>query len=91
MSVYNSKYTGAQIETRLDQIDTLPIKLTAQTLPAGSTSVTFIDNSITTDSTIIPYVSQYGIAPITITVSQGTAILTFSPQAESLSVYIRVW
>lgn len=65
-------------------------KLSAQTLSAGSTTLTFTDTSITTTSTIDIYADVYGIAPTEVTVTTGQAVLTFDPQQSSVSVYLYV-
>ena len=63
-------------------------KLTAQTLTVGSTTLTFTDASITTDSTVEAYASVYGIAPTNIAVTTGQAVLTFKAQQTAISVYL---
>jgi hypothetical protein len=65
-------------------------KLTAQTLAVGSTTLTFSDASITTDSTIEIYASVYGVAPTAVTVTTGQAVLTFDAQESAVSVYLIV-
>ena len=65
-------------------------KLSAQTLSAGSTTLTFADASITTTSTIDIYADVYGIAPSDVTVTTGQAVLTFDPQQSAISVYLYV-
>ena len=64
--------------------------LTAQTLAVGSTTLTFTDNSITTNSRIIPFSSKWGVSPTDITITTGQAVLTFNAQSEAISVYINV-
>ena len=66
-------------------------RLAAQTLSAGSTSMTFSDASITSNSTIEVYADAYGVAPSEITVTTGQAVLTFAAQESAISVYIAVW
>lgn len=65
-------------------------KLTAQTLSVGSTTLTFSDASITTDSTIEIFASVYGVAPESVTVTTGQAVLTFDAQESAISVYLIV-
>ena len=65
-------------------------KLTAQTLSVGSTTLTFSDASITTDSTIEIFASVYGVAPTAVTVTTGQAALTFDAQESAVSVYLIV-
>lgn len=84
----------AQIETLDAENQTLTNlvgkKTTAQTLAAGSTSLTFTDSSITTASTIRCFVSKYGIAPTDIVVTAGQAVLTFDAQTSAISVYLMI-
>ena len=63
-------------------------RLAAQTLSAGSTTLTFSDNSITNNSTIIPRVSKWGVAPTNIVITTGQAVLTFDEQDSAISVYL---
>lgn len=63
-------------------------RLSAQTLAVGSTTLTFTDSSITTNSTILPRVSKWGVAPTDITVTTGQAVLTFDEQDSAISVYL---
>ena len=65
-------------------------KLAAQTLTVGSTTLTFADASITTDSTIEIFASVYGVAPESVTVTTGQAVLTFDVQESAVSVYLIV-
>ena len=66
-------------------------RLTAQTLTAGSTTLTFTDSAITTNSTIVPYASVWGISPTAVTVTTGQVVLTFDAMQEAISAYIEVW
>lgn len=76
-------------ESDIETINTfIGKRLPAQTLAAGSTSLTFTDSSITTASTIEPYASVYGVAPKNITVTSGRAVLTFKAQQTAVSVYL---
>lgn len=63
-------------------------KLTA-TLEAGTTSVSFSDESITTSSLIDVYTST-GIAPTAFTVSTGSLTLTFASQASDVGVAVLI-
>lgn len=65
-------------------------RLAAQTLATGSTTLTFSDASITTDSTIEIFASVYGVAPESVTVTTGQAVLTFDAQESAVSVYLIV-
>lgn len=62
--------------------------LAAQTLAAGSTTLTFSDSSITTNSTIEEFYSVRGIAANDVTVTTGQAVMTFDPLDVAVSVYL---
>jgi hypothetical protein len=62
-------------------------ELTA-TLTAGSTTLTFTDASITTNSTVDVYTSVYGVNPEKMTVSNGSLTLTFEEQATNIGVKV---
>lgn len=65
-------------------------RLASQTLTAGNTQLTFNDESITTNSSIIPFASVYGIAPISMVVSTGSVVVTFNAQSSDISCYVIV-
>ena len=65
-------------------------KLTA-TLSAGSTTVTFTDDSIGNSSLIDVYSDPFGINPISATQTGTTATLTFDPQDSNVTIGIMVW
>lgn len=60
------------------------------TLSAGSTSITLLDTSITTNSNIDVYTSIFGVNPTAITVSAGSITLTFTAQQTDLGVKVRI-
>jgi hypothetical protein len=60
------------------------------TLTAGQTSITLLDASITTTSTIDIYVSEYGIQPTNAVVATGSITLSFLAQVSDISVKVRV-
>lgn len=60
------------------------------TLTAGQTSLTISDNRITTDSLLDIYTSIYGVSPTAVTVSAGSAVLTFEAQASNMDVAINI-
>lgn len=62
-------------------------KLTS-TLTTGSTSITFSDAAIHTTSMIDIYVDTWGVAPLNVTVAEGTATLTFDEQESDVSVML---
>lgn len=61
------------------------------TLNAGSTSIEFEDEGITTDSWIIPFTSVYGVSPTNITTINGKCTLTFESQDNDITVGVRVY
>lgn len=65
-------------------------KLTA-TLSAGSTTVTFTDDSIGNSSLIDVYSDPFGINPISATQTGTTVTLTFDPQVSNVTIGIMVW
>lgn len=87
-------YGAAEINAQNQEINDINTfigkKLAAQTLSAGSTSLTFTDSSILTTSTIEPYTDKWLVSPITITVADGSCTLTFKAQQSALSVYLIV-
>lgn len=60
------------------------------TLPAGQTSITLSDASITTNSTIDYYTDVFGVNPTNIVVATGSVTLTFNTQNTNLGVKVRV-
>lgn len=60
------------------------------TLFAGSTSIGFLDEAITTSSVIDIYTDKYGVSPDSVTVSTGRIDMTFPEQASDLGVKVRV-
>lgn len=84
----------ARVDDTETDIETINIfigkKLPAQTLAAGSTSLTFTDASITASSTIEPRVNKWGVSPTDITVVNGSATLTFKVQQQPVDVYLIV-
>lgn len=60
------------------------------TLTAGSTTITFSDVSISSNSTIDVYTDVFGVNPTDITVATGSVTLTFASQADDLGVKVRI-
>lgn len=89
---HGSYYGAAEVNAvngAINDINTfIGKKLPAQTLAAGTTSITFTDESITTTSVIEPYTDKWLVSPITITVSSGSCTLTFKSQSSALSVFL---
>ena len=66
------------------------VRLPAQTLAVGSTSLTFQDSSIKADSTVYPFNNKWGVAPYDVVVTTGQAVLLFEPLEIAVSFYIVV-
>jgi hypothetical protein len=60
------------------------------TLTAGQTSITLLDASITTTSTIDIYCDAFGVQPTNAVVTTGQIVLTFLAQASDLNVKVRI-
>lgn len=60
------------------------------TLEAGETTLTFVDSSITTSSTIDFYTDVFGVNPTNVVVSTGQIVLTFESRASDLDVKVRI-
>jgi len=56
------------------------------TLTAGTTSVTFTNEAITSSAWIDYYTSQFGVNPTSISVSTGSATLTFPANQNDITV-----
>lgn len=76
-------------KTLNDTKEDAPTELTS-TLSVGSTSVTFSNAAITTSSLIDIYTDTYGVNPTAVSVSTGSATLTFTAQGSAVSVKILV-
>ncbi len=72
------------------QVDSLTGKWLSAVLLTGNTSLTILDDSITTSSILDFYTDIYGVSPITITVSAGQIIMTFDIQAIDMNVKVKV-
>lgn len=68
----------------------LPVKTAPQTLTAGSTTLTFSNAAITSNSTIVPYVSVLNLPPKAITVTTGQAVVEYEAQSSDISVYLEI-
>ena len=65
-------------------------KVLTATLTAGQTSVTFSDSCILESSDYEVKTTVYGVAPNTVTITQGQAVLAFDPQANDMGVKLVV-
>ena len=68
----------------------VPYKELQGTLTAGQTSITFTDKVITSSRSIDYFTSIYGVIPTSITVTTGSAVLTFDEQASDMVVKVRI-
>jgi hypothetical protein len=80
--------TSTQTMKKILSANLVGKKLAAQTLAAGSTTLTFTDASITTNSTIEEYYSIRGVSATDVVVTNGQAVMTFDPLDTALSVYL---
>lgn len=69
---------------------TVPYRELQGILSAGQTSITFTDDIINTGRTIDYFTSIYGVTPVSIVVSSGSAVLTFKTQASDMEVKVRI-
>ncbi len=60
------------------------------TLFAGSTTIGFLDEEITTSSVIDIYTDTYGINPVSVVVVAGRITLTFEAQDSDIGVKVRI-
>ena len=83
------KWDGSVIDGRGNKIS--PTILTSTTISASTTSYTFTDNAITADSVIDIYDTIFGFSPTGITVSSGSATITFPAQASTHTIKLFVY
>lgn len=88
----STTYSSAKILSVINAaISDLTFTEKSGTLTAGSTSIEFTDESITTDSWIIPFTSVFGINPTNIITINGKCTLSFDVQANDITVGVRVY
>lgn len=75
------------IETALDGKENKPVEVTG-TLVAGNTTVTLVDQRLTTTGTYEYYTDVYGVAPTDVVVSAGSVALTFEARQSNLGVKV---
>jgi len=68
-----------------------PTVLTSTTISAATTSYTFTDAAITVDSVIDIYDTIFGFSPTGITVTTGSATITFPAQASTHTIKLFVY
>ena len=83
------KWDGSVIDGNGNKIS--PTILTSSTISAATTSYTFSDASITADSVIDIYDTIFGFAPTAMTVSAGSATITFPAQSSSHTIKLFVY
>lgn len=84
----NKTWSSLKIDTELSSRPS--VTTLSGSLPAGSTSVTISDNSITLNSFIDVYVDVDGVYPKTKTVTSGRIVLTFDAQSAAVNIRVRV-
>ena len=62
-----------------------------QTLTAGQTSLSFVNELITVNSTYDIYSSAWGVMPDAVSVINGELDMTFTAQAADVTVKLRIW
>lgn len=84
----NLKTTSKFVEGAINELYGLVL---TTTLTAGTTTVTFSDASITTDSTLDDiWTSVFGLFPTNAVFATGSLTLTFSAQASDIGVKVRI-
>lgn len=83
------KWDGSVIDGNGNKIS--PTILTSSTISASTTSYTFSDASITTDSVIDIYDTIFGFSPTGMTVSTGSCTITFSAQSSTHTIKLFVY
>ena len=83
------KWNGDVIDGSGNKIS--PTILESTTISASTTSYTFTDNAITADSVIDIYDTIFGFAPTAMTVSAGSATITFPAQSSSHTIKLFVY
>lgn len=87
------------IEQLGDSFDTIDTVLKAKadaptivtgTLASGQTSLTLNNSAIKTTSVVDVYTDVYGVAPVSVTVTNGSAVLTFESRSSALNVRLEV-
>lgn len=68
-----------------------PTVLTSTTISAATTSYTFLHSSIKSDSVIDIYDDIFGFSPTGITVTTGSAVITFPAQASTHTIKLFVY
>ena len=83
------KWNGDVIDGSGNKIS--PTILTSTTISAATTSYTFTDAAITTDSVIDIYDDIFGFSPTGITVTTGSAVITFPAQASTHTIKLFIY
>lgn len=68
----------------------VPYKELQGILFAGQTSITFMDNVINANRAIDYFPSIYGVAPTSITVTNGSVVFTFNEQENDMILKVRI-
>ncbi|MCM1102518.1 MAG: hypothetical protein NC409_00255 [Clostridium sp.] len=79
---------GNTIEAKISKLQSIYL---TDTLTAGNTSITFINDAITEDCIIDLYTNVYGVSPKTVDDSvAGQLVLTFEEQEKDIRVRIKI-
>lgn len=73
-----------------DELNRLKTTEVTGTLVAGQTSITLTNDAITTNSTIEPYTTVYGVNPKTMIIVNSSVIMTFKAQSQDVGVKVVV-
>lgn len=86
----NIRMTGDVYDYEDDYKKT-PTVLTSETISSATTTYTFLDDAITTDSVIDIYDTIFGFSPTGMTVSTGSCTITFSAQSSTHTIKLFVY
>ena len=88
MTFSNLTTTAKNVEGAINEING---KWFTGTLTAGSTTITFQDNAITTDSIEDGiFTDIWGVFPTNVAITTGQIVITFPAQQSNMSVKVRI-
>lgn len=87
---FNAQDSNINVKVMLWKNTDIGVEL-VQTLKAGDTTITFVDASITQDSTFACYTTVFGLPIQDVVCDTGTLTLTFDSQNFDVQVKVRVW
>lgn len=88
--MFNSGISESESTTKFDDSSPVIKASIEKTLSAGSTSISFTDSSIGSDSIIDIYTSVFGVDPVDVQRSGTTLTVTFEAQQSSVKVRLVV-